>query len=66
MSSILLDVIVIFLKVFLFFSVLRAFELYGSGWTWKEIFNRFDNHLLFTNMTKEKYNETFTIQKIKR
>lgn len=66
MAEILITLMILFIKVYLFFSVLRGFELYGSGWTWKEILMRFDNHLLFTNMTKEKYNETFTIQETKR
>jgi len=59
------ELMIWFIKIYIGLSILRGFELYGAGWTFREIYNRFDNHLLFTNMTKEKYNETFTIQKTK-
>lgn len=51
-------------KIYLGLAVLRAFELYGSGWEWKQIFIRFDNRVLFTDLTKEQYNEAFTIQEV--
>ena len=54
------------IKIYLGLAGLRSLELYGAGWTLKEIYNRFDNRLLFTNLTKEQYNEAFAVQEIKR
>lgn len=55
--------VVIILGVFVLFGVLKSLELYGSGWTAKEILTLWNHMELFSGMTRKELYEKNYLQK---